>query len=143
VTIPRAALAELVELASSTSSTPDESSSAVEPLSTLFNVAALATRYDRAPATVRQWFHDGLFGPPKERLFRGRGYVASSEAVREFEERTGLRPAAGTPSILPDACSDERPMSVSPHSPKQKRTTGSLSRIGKKILAAQQRPGNR
>lgn len=143
VTIPRAALAELVELASGTSSTSSERNSTSEPLPTLFNVASLAARYDRAPPTVRQWFHDGLFGPPKERLFRGRGYVASSEAVLEFEERTGLRPAAGAPNTLPSACGDGRPTSVSPNSPRQKRATGSLSRIGKKILAAQQRPGNR
>lgn len=94
VAVPHAALAQVVELASGGLDKGDLVPGG-ESLEELYDVAALARRYNRAPATVRQWFHDGLFGPPEERRFRGRGYVASAEAVREFEIRTGLR-AAGT-----------------------------------------------
>ena len=100
VAVPHAALAALVELASGGSA--DRQNAGAEPadvrLSRLYDVAALAARYGRAPATVRQWFADGLFGPPEERRFRGRGYVASVEAVQAFEERTGLIPSTTGPA---------------------------------------------
>lgn len=91
VTVPHAALAEVVELASGRREGDLANDDSGEPLQDLFDVAALARRYNRAATTVRQWFHDGLFGPPEERRFRGRGYVAPAEAVREFERRTGLK----------------------------------------------------
>lgn len=102
VVVPHAALAAVVELASG-SPISDEPSGAAGDAPSFFDVAALARRYSRAPATVRQWFAAGLFGPPRERRFRGRGYVAPGEAVREFEERTGLRsgPREEPPAAIP------------------------------------------
>lgn len=97
IPVPHAALAELVEMAAVQLIAPAQ---APVSMPTLHDVAMLARRYNRSNATVRQWFHDGLFGPPKERLFRGRGYVASDEVVRTFERRTGLTPVAGEPALL-------------------------------------------
>lgn len=99
VAVPHAALAELVAMASAGTTAPK---AAEEPLQRLHDVAALGLRYNRAPATVRQWFHDGLFGPPQARRFRGRGYVASDDAVRDFEARTGLGPVR-VESGIPDS----------------------------------------
>jgi hypothetical protein len=110
VVVPHAALAQLVALATGGAVVEDPPA---EPLHRLHDVAALGRRYNRARATVRQWFHDGLFGPPEERLFRGRGYVASDEAVRVFEARTGLRPVAGEPTIT--ALGTEEPVEGGPH----------------------------
>lgn len=101
VQVPHAALVELVELATgSIGASPVN----LEPpaLPRLYDVAALGRRYNRAPVTVRQWFHDGLFGPPEQRLFRGRGYVASEDVVREFEQCTGRRPVSGEPVLAHD-----------------------------------------
>lgn len=95
VPVPHAALAELVELATGSIGFAPAEAEPAAALPRLHDVAALGRRYNRARATVRQWFHDGLFGPPEERLFRGRGYVASDDAVREFEHSTGLRPVPG------------------------------------------------
>lgn len=98
VAVPHAALAQVVELASGP---PRSDGVAQEPsgeaLQELFDVAALAIRYNRATTTVRKWFHDGLFGPPDERRFRGRGYVAPAAAVRDFEMRTGIK--SGTAEV--------------------------------------------
>ncbi len=101
VPVPHAALAELVELATGSIGAPPVNPEAPD-LPRLHDVAALGRRYNRAPATVRQWFHDGRFGPPEQRLFRGRGYVASDDVVREFEQRTGLRPVSGEPVLARD-----------------------------------------
>lgn len=141
VMVPHAALAELVELASGGAASPDPRASGPDALQMLYDVAALAERYNRAPSTVRGWFHDGLFGPPEERRFRGRGYVATSDAVHDFEERTGLCPAdvrvnipvaadgviVASPSELVDV-------------PKQSPTSNIRPRLGDKILAAAKRP---
>lgn len=107
VAVPHAALAALVDLASGTADGVSGSSSdqGALVLSQLYDVASLAQRYGRAPATVRQWFATGLFGPAKDRLFRGRGYVASAECVQQFEERTGIRTGypAGLSSVAGEA----------------------------------------
>jgi hypothetical protein len=129
VAVPHAALAALVELASGTAV---EADSGDVGLPTLYDVATLARRYGRAPATVRQWFADGLFGPAEERRFRGRGYVASAEAVAAFEARTGLRGVGGSP--LPPSASEPAPRAIAERA-------GPITRsgIGGKILAAAQR----
>lgn len=141
VIVPYAALAELVELASGATASPEPLPTGKDAVQPLYDVAALAERYKRAPSTVRAWFHDGLFGPPEARRFRGRGYVAASDSVRDFEERTGLRPAhvrvnnpaeadvavVASPSELLDL-------------PKQSRTADGRPRLGEKIRAAAKRP---
>jgi hypothetical protein len=100
VAVPHAALAALVELVSVGVLADTSGQQTPCPLPELYDVASLSRRYGRAPATVRQWFATGLFGAAKDRLFRGRGYVASAEAVRDFEQRTGIRPGPiGIPSI--------------------------------------------
>jgi hypothetical protein len=111
VPVPHAALAELVELATGSIGTHAVNLEAPE-LPRLHDVAALGRRYNRARATVRQWFHDGRFGPPEQRLFRGRGYVASDDVVREFERRTGLRPVSGEPVLARDDFSRQGDMVV-------------------------------
>lgn len=151
VSVPHAALAELIDLASVTGSaarggdSPLQTAAAVpEPLQSLHDVAALGQRYNRAKPTIREWFREGLFGPPEERRFRGKEYVATDDAVRDFERRTGLRPVAGQPLLLdPDAAtvtSDSArtasiPLSGPP--PKKKRKTDHRSPAAMKILAAQ------
>jgi hypothetical protein len=134
VAVPHAALAALVELASGRSGRQSAESSEAG-LPQLYDVAALARRYGRAPATVRQWFADGLFGPAEERRFRRRGYVASAEAVQRFEERTGLRSAGASPAL------EAAPQSIAPASHLQPagRSSGSRPAVGEKILAAAQR----
>jgi hypothetical protein len=104
VPVPHAALAELVELATGSIGVPPVNLEA-PALPHLHDVAALGRRYNRARPTVRQWFHDGLFGPPEQRLFRGRGYVASDDIVREFEQRTGRQPVSGEPVLARDGSS--------------------------------------
>jgi hypothetical protein len=99
VPVPHAALAELVRLATGSIGIAPTEAEPTAALPGLHDVAALCRRYNRARTTVRQWFHDGLFGPPEERLFRRRGYVASDDAVREFEHSTGLRPVRGEPVL--------------------------------------------
>ena len=141
VMVPHAALAELVELASGGTASPAPRASGPDALQTLYDVAALAERYNRAPSTVRGWFHDGLFGPPEERRFRGRGYVATSDAVRCFEERTGLCPAHDRVNIPAEAV---RAVVASPSGlvdlPKQSPTSDVRPRLGEKIRAAAKRP---
>ena len=140
VAVPHAALAQVVEMASGGAGKCDPPSDS-EPLEQLYDVAALARRYNRALPTVRQWFHDGQFGPPEERRFRGRGYVASAEAVREFEIRTGLkavvaelererRSGAGTPMV--DVAP---PVPVPPRVTRSPRPATRTSGIGGKIFA--------
>jgi hypothetical protein len=143
VPVPYAALAELVELATGATASPGPRPSTPEASQTLFDVAALAERYNRAPSTVRGWFHDGLFGSPEERLFRGRGYVATSDAVHDFEERSGLCPAHDHVNIPVEA---DGAIVASPSElvdlPKQSRTSAVQPRLGDKILAAAKRlPG--
>lgn len=141
VMVPYAALAELVELAVGTAALPPPHPSGPEALQTLYDVAALAERYNRAPSTVRGWFRDGLFGPPEERRFRGRGYVATSDAVRDFEGRTGLYPAHVRVEIPAEA--EGRvvaPPSESSSRPKQSRASEVRPRMGDKIRAAARRP---
>ena len=140
VAVPHAALAQIVELASGAASEAQPQDAAVEPLQELFDVAALARRYNRATTTVRQWFHDGLFGPPAERRFRGRGYVAPAEAVREFETRTGLksvvtgiRPIA----VLVDSPAEAESASQARPARKRKSTPPRAGGMGGKIFAAQ------
>jgi hypothetical protein len=110
ISVPHAALAELVELATGSSVGSPTAPEPALALPRLHDVAALSRRYNRARATVRQWFHDGLFGPPDDRLFRGRGYVASDDAVIAFEHSTGLQPIAGEPILIvvpnPNSASD-------------------------------------
>jgi hypothetical protein len=77
VAVPHAALTALVELATDGVSAVTPGQQQPTALSELYDVASLSRRYGRAPATVRQWFATGLFGAAKDRLFRGRGYVAS------------------------------------------------------------------
>lgn len=141
VMVPHAALAELVELASGGAASSDPRASGPDALQTLYDVAALAERYNRAPSTVRGWFHDGLFGPPEARRFRGRGYVATSDAVHDFEERTGLCPADVGVSIPVEA---DGAIVASPSGlvelPKQSRSSDVRPRLGDKILAAAKRP---
>jgi hypothetical protein len=141
VMVPHAALAELVELASGGAASPDPRASGPDAFQTLYDVAALAERYNRAPSTVRGWFHDGLFGPPEERRFRGRGYVATSDAVHDFEERTGLCPTHVRVNIPVEA---DGVIVASPSElvdvPKQSRTSNIRPRLGDKILAAAKRP---
>jgi transposase-like protein len=139
VAVPHAALAQVVEMASGGAGKCDPPSDP-ESLEQLYDVAALARRYNRALPTVRQWFHDGLFGPPEERRFRGRGYVASADAVREFEIRTGLRavvaelererPEAGTPMV-----EVAPPVPVPPRVARSPRAATRTSGIGGKIFA--------
>jgi hypothetical protein len=116
VAVPHAALAQVVELASGP---PRFDGVAEEPsaeaLQELFDVAALALRYNRATTTVRKWFHDGLFGPPAERRFRGRGYVAPAAAVREFEIRTGIK--SGKVEVEPEGVSSETASETAPPQP--------------------------
>ena len=141
VMVPHAALAELVELASDGAASPGSRHAGPDALQTLYDVAALAERYNRAPSTVRGWFHGGLFGPPEERLFRGRGYVATSDAVYDFEERTGLCPAYDHGNIPAKA---DGAIVASPSElvelPKQPRSSDVRPRLGDKILAAAKRP---
>jgi hypothetical protein len=151
VSVPHAALAELIDLATVTGagtqaneSTLETVAAEPEPLQTLHDVGALGLRYNRAKPTIREWFRDGLFGPPEERRFRGREYVATDDAVRDFERRTGLRPVAGQPVLLdPDAATvtsdSTRTASLRPSAPppKKKRKTDHRSPAAMKILAAQ------
>jgi hypothetical protein len=149
VSVPHAALAELIDLATVTGAGTRESTletvaAEPEPLQTLHDVGALGLRYNRAKPTIREWFRDGLFGPPEERRFRGKEYVATDDAVRDFERRTGLRPVAGHPVLLdPDAATetnDSTPTSSfrpSAPPPKKKRKTDHRSPAALKILAAQ------
>ena len=141
VMVPYAALAELVELASGATASRGARASGLEALQTLYDVTALAERYSRAPSTVRGWFRDGLFGPPEERRFRGRGYIASADALRDFEERTGLCPAPVRASIPVGA---DGAIVAAPSKSldllKQSRTSGVRPRLGDKILAAAKRP---
>jgi hypothetical protein len=138
VAVPHAALAQIVELASGTA--PVEAPAVSQgTLQELYDVAALARRYNRAPATVRQWFAEGLFGPPGERLFRGRGYVASAEAVRDFEVQTGVRGDGRTRSKVenPPAPDAPRPLPTSASVRGGSRTTRpSPGGLGSKIMAA-------
>jgi hypothetical protein len=124
-------------------SAPPEMHSVSTPA--LYDVAALGRRYNRAPATVRQWFHDGLFGPPEERLFRGRGYVASDDVIRDFELRTGLRPVSSGSSLTSLHVHEEPERD--PSSPvlenDERRVRGRPSRVGTKIAAAAGAPGRR
>lgn len=86
-------------------------------------------------------FTTGLFGPPEERRFRGRGYVATSDAVHDFEERTGLGPADVRMNIPVEA---DGAIVASPPElvelPKQSRSSDVRPRLGDKILAAAKRP---
>jgi hypothetical protein len=133
VAVPHAALAALVELASGTSSEAIvEHHVGLPPLSALYDVAMLARRYGRAPATVRQWFADGLFGPSEERRFRGRGYVAPAEVVAAFEARTGLRSGGGVALDLAVPEYETR-AAAAPAEP------AARAKIGGKIRAAGQR----
>lgn len=156
VSVPHAALAELVDLASGTTIVSDPSLPAglpaVEPLQGLHDVAALGRRYNRARPTVREWFREGLFGPPEERRFRGKEYVATDDAVREFERATGLRPADGHPQLLPvddqavplqplNAEAALRPPVASPET--KGRGVERRSSRAQKILAAQSGSGRR
>ena len=142
VAVPHAALAQIVELASGAPSEGQGQDSAVEPLQELFDVAALARRYNRATTTVRQRFHDGLFGPPAERRFRGRGYVAPAEAVHEFEARTGLKsvvvPGSRPIAVIVDTSAEA---SESVRTPRPARKPKSIPAraggMGGKIFAAQ------
>ena len=141
VAVPHAALAQIVELASGAPSEGQAQDSAVEPLQELFDVAALARRYNRATTTVRQWFHDGLFGPPAERRFRGRGYVAPAEAVHEFEARTGLKsvtPESRRIAVIVDISADTSETVRTPRpARKPKSTPARVGGMGGKIFAAQ------
>jgi hypothetical protein len=136
VPVPHAALEQLVELAAAAAVAPVVQ---IEPeaLQKLFDVAALAKRYNRAAPTVRQWFHDGLFGPPEERRFRGRGYLAPIDAVRAFEERTGLKAFV---EPVPVASSEVLPEEPSPIRPRPARTRAvnmPPGPFGTKIFGAQ------
>jgi hypothetical protein len=151
VSVPHAALAELIDLATVTGagtrtseSTLETVTAETEPLQKLHDVGALGRRYNRAKPTIREWFRDGLFGPPEERRFRGKEYVATDDAVRDFERRTGLRPVEGQPVLLDsDAAtmtSESIPTaSLPPSAPprKKKRETDHRSPAAMKILAAQ------
>ncbi len=140
VAVPHAALAQIVEMASGGAGKCHPVSDP-EHLDQLYDVAALARRYNRALPTVRQWFHDGLFGPPEERRFRGRGYVASADAVREFEIRTGLK--AGVPERERERRSEvgtpmsevEPPVPLPPEVARSPRVATRTSGIGGKIFA--------
>lgn len=153
VSVPHAVLAEIVDLASATrpgpavsSAAPEAAAATPEPLQALHDVAALGLRYNRAKATIREWFRHGLFGPPEERRFRGKGYVATDDVVRAFERRTGLQPVAGSP-LLPE--SDEMagrseatqakaaPVPSSAPPPRKQRKADHRSPAALKILAAQ------
>jgi hypothetical protein len=141
VAVPHAALAQIVELASGARSEGQGQDSAVEPLQELFDVAALARRYNRATTTVRQWFHDGLFGPPAERRFRGRGYVAPAEAVHEFEARTGLKsvaPESQRIAVIVDTSAETSEAVGTPRPVRNpKSTPARVGGMGGKIFAAQ------
>lgn len=141
VAVPHAALAQIVELASGAPSEGQAHDSAMEPLQELFDVATLALRYNRATTTVRQWFHDGLFGPPAERRFRGRGYVASAAAVHEFEARTGLKsvaPESHRIAVMVDTSSETSEAVRTPRpARKPKGNPARAGGMGAKIFAAQ------
>jgi hypothetical protein len=154
VSVPHAALAELVDLASGTEAGSDvardtaASGGAPEPLQALHDVAALGLRYNRARPTIREWFREGLFGPPEERRFRGKEYVATDDAVRDFERKTGLRPVAGQPELFPSeriaVSRESSPAAAAPvrstsvAAPRKKsRNTEHRSSKAQKILAAQ------
>jgi hypothetical protein len=142
VAVPHAALAQIVELASGAPLEGQAQDAAAEPLQELFDVAALARRYNRATTTVRQWFHDGLFGPPAERRFRGRGYVAPAEAVHEFEARTGLKsvvvPGSRPIAVMVDTSAETSEAARTPRmSRKQKSPPARAGGMGGKIFAAQ------
>lgn len=139
VAVPHAVLAQVVELASG-SVDRGNADPRVESLEALYDVAALARRYNRAPPTVRQWFHDGLFGPPAERRFRGRGYVASAHAVREFETRTGLKAVGDAQedcrTEFASPVVDVKPsVSTGPGSTRSRRSVVTAAGIGGKIFA--------
>jgi hypothetical protein len=144
VAVPHAALAQVVDLASGAGPVGVPAGN-VEMLQELYDVAALARRYNRAPATVRQWFHDGLFGPPAERLFRGRGYVASAAAVREFEARSSVKELSGGAPDTRDqglrTTDEPRCPPAQPHAVRAARVAEARTRngIGGKILAAGRR----
>ncbi|MDB4951196.1 MAG: hypothetical protein JWM27_3845 [Gemmatimonadetes bacterium] len=147
VAVPHAALAQIVDLASGAGPVGVPAGN-VEMLQELYDVAALARRYNRAPATVRQWFHDGLFGPPAERLFRGRGYVASAEAVREFEAGSSVKErSAGTHGAQEDGPPTVDGLTGPPAQSRSVRTARppehrTRSGLGGKILAAGRRPSD-
>lgn len=146
VSVPHAVLAELVDLASATnpgpavsSAAPEAAAATPEPLQALHDVAALSLRYNRAKATIREWFRDGLFGPPEERRFRGKGYVATDDVVRDFERRTGLQPVESDEMAARSEATQAKaaPVPSSAPPPRKQRKADHRSPAALKILAAQ------